>query len=427
VSRASVVVDLGYGDGGKGATTDYLVRGSTEPSVVIRYNGGAQCGHTVVTEEGQRHIFQQFGSGTLAGAPTFLSRFVLVNPIELFEEANKLAALGIDHPLKHIWVSENATLTTPFHIAANRIREWVRGDKRHGSRGMGIGETMSDRITHPELSIQAKDCRPGDDNLIHKLVGIQEIKAASFTSYSDRPGFDEIEPEYRILNDLDIVRAVAEDFRRFGQVVKLVPDDFIETLIRLFPNLVFEGAQGVLLDQDFGFPPYVTWSDTTCRNADLLLAEADYQGENCRYGVLRAYSVRHGAGPFVAGRHPLDIEDTTNVANPWQGSLRTGPFDLVMAKYALKLIGGVDALHLSCLDQLPGPKQVIESYRDYSPEPSDSWRTQRLFEAVPGVLVSYKSSHGFIRNIEQYLNTSVTVAGFGPTAQQRVLVRLRAA
>src|SRR5687768_225602 len=132
------VVGLGYGDEGKGTVVDYLTRKHTAHTVV-RFNGGAQAAHNVVTPDGKHHTFAQFGSGTLAGARTHLSRFMLVNPLDLFNEARHLESLGIADPLQLVTISPDALVTTPLHVAANLIREL---QNQHGSCGKGIGETQ---------------------------------------------------------------------------------------------------------------------------------------------------------------------------------------------------------------------------------------------------------------------------------------------
>ena len=148
---AIVVAGLGFGDEGKGTTVDWLVR-RHESALVVRYNGGAQAAHNVVLPDGRHHTFSQFGSGTLAGAETFLSRYMLVNPSAMLNEAAGLAGLGVVDPLSRVHVDEDALITTPFHIAANRAREQARGDGRHGSCGMGIRETILFPLVKPERS-----------------------------------------------------------------------------------------------------------------------------------------------------------------------------------------------------------------------------------------------------------------------------------
>jgi adenylosuccinate synthase len=147
-----VVVDLGYGDAGKGTVVDWLCsRADAGPvHAVVRFNGGAQAAHNVVTSDGRHHTFAQFGSGSfIPGVRTHLSRFVLVDPLALAGEAAHLASLGVRDALDRVTVDRDALLATPYHRAANRARELARGDRRHGSCGMGIGETASYALDHP--------------------------------------------------------------------------------------------------------------------------------------------------------------------------------------------------------------------------------------------------------------------------------------
>ena len=144
--QAILTVDLGFGDAGKGSIIDFLAR-EHNAHTVVRFNGGAQAGHRVVAKQGE-HVFSQFGSGTLAGARTHLSRFMLVEPLAMLAEAEHLMQLGIRDPFGMVTIDEKALITTPFQRAVNRLKELARGNGRHGSCGMGIGETMADWIAH---------------------------------------------------------------------------------------------------------------------------------------------------------------------------------------------------------------------------------------------------------------------------------------
>ncbi|MGE3913811.1 MAG: adenylosuccinate synthetase, partial [Chloroflexota bacterium] len=119
--KAYILVGLGFGDEGKGAWTDYLAR--TEPvHTVVRFNGGAQAGHNVVTPDGRHHTFAQFGSGTLVrGVNTHLSRYMLVNPLAMLKEDEALQALGVTDALRRTSIDRRALLTTPIQVAANRL------------------------------------------------------------------------------------------------------------------------------------------------------------------------------------------------------------------------------------------------------------------------------------------------------------------
>ena len=162
-----IVADLGYGDSGKGTVTDWLcsplgsgsLLGDGPVRTVVRFNGGAQAAHNVVAADGRHHTFAQFGSGSFTpGVRTHLSRFVLVDPLALAAEATHLASVGVPDALDRLTVDRDALLATPYHRAANRARELARGRDRHGSCGMGIGETVRYALDHPADAPRVADC-----------------------------------------------------------------------------------------------------------------------------------------------------------------------------------------------------------------------------------------------------------------------------
>ena len=182
--HASIVTDLGFGDAGKGTIVDYLTRQSAS-AIIVRFNGGAQAAHNVHTTDGKHHTFSQFGSGILtAGTRTFLSHYVLFDPFALQNEAQALSDLGLVNPLSRVIVDGAALTVTPFQKAANRVRESLRGDGRHGSVGMGIGETMADMLAFPELAVYAVDLR--DPALLFlKLTGSKSSSRRSLVKTGD--------------------------------------------------------------------------------------------------------------------------------------------------------------------------------------------------------------------------------------------------
>jgi hypothetical protein len=126
--RGFIVIDLGFGDSGKGLLTDFLTR-RTGAGLVVRYNGGAQAGHNVVTPDGTHHTFSQFGSGTFVpGVRTFLSRHVVLHPTALLVEREALESKGIRDAFERLRISEGARVITPYHQAANRVREIAQSD-----------------------------------------------------------------------------------------------------------------------------------------------------------------------------------------------------------------------------------------------------------------------------------------------------------
>ncbi|KKS30641.1 MAG: Adenylosuccinate synthetase [Parcubacteria group bacterium GW2011_GWC2_42_11] len=285
--QATIVIDLGFGDAGKGTMVDYLSRKMVEP-VIVRFNGGAQAAHNVVTPRGTHHTFSQFGSGTLVdGVRTFLSRYMLLDPYALLAESYGLEKLGIQNPMARIMVDGEALVVTPFHKAANRLREVLRGDGRHGSVGMGIGETMADMIAFPHLAVRAQDLR-SIETVERKCRGLQELKYAEFKElFAVISATGLLPDELRLLTDSHAPKMVAREMVRIARLFSLVSMKTLQRLSYTHP-LIFEGAQGVLIDEWHGFHPFTTWSTTTNANANVLLSEIMYPDVVTRFGVVRA-------------------------------------------------------------------------------------------------------------------------------------------
>jgi adenylosuccinate synthase len=341
-----VVVDLGYGDAGKGTVVDWLCSPASGKRIeaVIRFNGGAQAAHNVVTPDGRHHTFAQFGSGSFTpGVRTHLSRFMFVDPLALAAEAAHLAAAGVSDALDRLTVERAALLTTPYHRAANRAMEVARGQDRHGSTGMGIGETARFALDHPELAPRAADCT-APRALRRKLAAVR----------------DALTSELGPLGGPDVAE-VADAYGAFARRIALVDGGYLRQLLRTGPA-VFEGAQGVLLDEWRGFHPYTTWSTTTFANAETLLAEAGQTA--LRLGVVRCYQTRHGPGPFPTEDPTLEIPEPHNAPGRWQGEFRTGHLDAVALRYAVEVAGGVDAIALTHLDAAARhPLRLCTSYQ----------------------------------------------------------------
>ncbi|MGH3208498.1 MAG: adenylosuccinate synthetase [Trebonia sp.] len=340
-----IVVDLGYGDAGKGTIVDWLCSQSPQnpqgphsrqAKSVVRFNGGAQAAHHVLARSGKRngepHAFAQFGSGTFTpGTRTFLSRFMLVDPLALVAEAEHLASLGVPDPFGLVAIDRDALLTTPYHRAANRAREEARGDGRHGSCGMGIGETASYALAHPEDAARVGDIA-SPRTLLRKLARLR----------------DRLTPGPRLAPVPPPVD-VAAVYRAIVGRVNLTGEGYLKGLLRQGP-VVFEGAQGVLLDEWRGFHPYTTWSTTTFENAETLLRDSGNEAAVTRLGVTRTYQTRHGPGPFPTEDPTLVLPEAHNADGPWQGSFRTGHLDAVALGYTAEVAGGVDAVALTHLD-----------------------------------------------------------------------------
>jgi adenylosuccinate synthase len=351
MNKHYIVCGLGFGDEGKGSVIDFLcspagtaLRGERPVAAVVRHNGGAQTAHNVV--HGLReHTFAQFGSGSFHGTPTFLSRYMLLDPLALAAEADHLAGLGIP-ALDLLTVDRDALVITPYHVAANQAREKARGLDRHGSCGKGIGETARFALEHPDLALRAGDCALPALHLVRKLIRVRDALAAEGSLLGRR---------------LEPVRDVADAYRAFAGRVTLVDGDrHLRRLLKAGP-VVFEGAQGVLLDEWHGFHPYTTWSTTTSSNARVLLAEQGEQGY--ALGVTRTYMTRHGAGPFVTEDASLSYPEPHNGTGEWQGAFRLGHPDALALDYAVQASGGIDGLAVTHLDVATTYLRMCTGYR----------------------------------------------------------------
>ncbi|GAB2516994.1 adenylosuccinate synthetase [Nocardia heshunensis] len=330
--RHLIVVDLGFGDAGKGATVDWLCSAAAglDVAAVVRFNGGAQAAHNVVADR-RHHTFRQFGSGTLSGVPTLLSKYMLVEPLALATEARQLAALGVADPLSLLYVDERALLTTPIHGAANRCREDTRGTSRHGSCGIGIGETASYALEHDAPRVA--DClRP--EVLRRKLIALEGHYAPLIAGGAHR---------------YDPIEELVDAYTAFARAVAILPGDQLAAFAST-GRLVFEGAQGVLLDEWRGLHPYTTWSTVEPRHARGMLARLGAPGYVL--GVTRAYMTRHGAGPFPTEDPALRIPEPHNGTGDYQGAFRRGHLDPLLLRYAVDACAGIDGLAVNHLDTL---------------------------------------------------------------------------
>ena len=404
-----IVADLGYGDAGKGTVVDWLCSrpGRWPVRAVVRFNGGAQAAHNVIAPGGRHHTFAQFGSGTFTpGVRTHLSRFMLVDPLALAAEAAHLASLGVGDALGRLTVDNDALLTTPWHRAANRARETARGRDRHGSCGMGIGETASYALSHPADAPRAGDC--DDPRALARKLGLLRDRLSGELGPLGGPP----------------VADVAAAFRAFSERVSLVGHGYLRQLLRDGP-VVFEGAQGILLDEWRGFHPYTTWSTTTFANAQTLLAEAGASA--VRLGVTRCYLTRHGPGPFVTEDPTLELPEPHNGHGRWQGRFRAGHLDAVAMRYAAEVSGGVDEIALTHLDIAARHSElrVCESYQ------ADGERIERLApgpardlgyqERLTAMLLRARPVYtdpgsDWVSVVERATGVAVTLLSSGPTA-----------
>lgn len=303
----NAVIGAGFGDEGKGVITNYICRECKRSvDAVVRFNGGAQAGHTVVTDTAN-HVFSHFGSGTLLGRKTYLSRFFILNPIIFNIEYSQLINKVAYFPA--IMCDSQCMVTTPFDMAANRMKEQHRGALKHGSCGIGINETVE---RHKHIPLTGADLKSGNYYaLVQDILNYHTDRLRSMGIKVSKEDKNKIFSE-RILDKF------AQDVMNFTERVVFVPPSVLGEC------LVFEGAQGLLLDEDSQFFPHVTRSKTGLKNVVEFSRQLFVRQTIAPTYVTRWYLTRHGAGPLPGEKYgfPYKLTDKTNKENPWQGKIR---------------------------------------------------------------------------------------------------------
>lgn len=303
-NRARAVIGACFGDEGKGLMTDYFCRQAGEEPIVVRHNGGANAGHTVMTND-HRHVFRHFGSGTLAGARTYLAAGFCVNPALWLPEFSEIEDLRLGIRTR-IFVDRDAVVTTPFDMMNNQRLEEARGENRHGSCGVGIQATCV-RSENPALRLIAVD--------LDRPTYLRDRVAKIAQTYC-----------YDLADER--TEAIFETFIKdcYAMMTKINLCD--ERVLVDHPGeIIFEGAQGLLLDsENQEFFPHLTYSRTGLTNVLDYAYLAGLNHIDVTY-VTRTYLTRHGAGPLPGEDQKMSYFDDTNVENQWQGRLRFAPMD----------------------------------------------------------------------------------------------------
>lgn len=318
IKKAQIVIGAGYGDEGKGLMTAYYGSKNND-APCIRFNSGAQAGHTVVDPDtGIRHVFSHISSATFTGNPTYLSEYFVTNPILFHRELMELRASGWSKEIKII-VHPASKITFPSDVFVNQILEHRRGNDRHGSCGVGFGETIRRneeskyKMNVGQMSVMKKDQQV---NYMRECMTYAVIELGGMR--------DKIEEELLKLHE-SLYDVFTYTFDIFLHMVEI--RDY--TYLKDKEHIILEGAQGLMLDIEYGTFPHITRSHTGLKNAMNVinhigggyLIDVNY--------VSRSYTTRHGAGPLsFESNIPYNIVDKTNVENPHQGILRFAPYNL---------------------------------------------------------------------------------------------------
>lgn len=332
-----VVIGANFGSEGKGLMTDYFCDKAPYNRQVlnIRFNGGSQAGHTVVTPEGNKHVFSHFGAGSFnENVTTYLSSYFFVNPFAFMVELKELAKYKIK---PKVLISREAKVVTTFDIFFNQLLEMSRGDKKHGSCGAGIWETQC-RNQNEEYSLTMQDLYQTVPKLFEKIKSIRD------EYYSKRIKEYNIDlekyPDYKLIwNSNLFLLSYIDEIKEFMPFIELVEEDDI---LNRFDYQVYEGAQGLLLDcNNRNYMPNLTPSNTGLDNVIELLnkiKDKEIRKEICY--VTRSYFTRHGKGKFLSETDKKNFKfkpnETTNTTNYWQDDFRYGYFDEELFKQTVK-------------------------------------------------------------------------------------------
>ena len=428
------VIGLSYGDEGKGATVDYLCR-KKKASYIIRFNGGPQAAHNVVEPSNRKHTFSQFGSGTFVpGVKTHLGRNMLIEPNNIIVENNVLKSIGINDAISRLTIEPNCIIITPWNKMIGQLKELCRNNNRHGSVGMGVGDTVADSKQSENLTIRVKDTL-FKDKLLKKVKNIYKQKMLQANSLiKDNPKtcnsnsiakFNEYTPEN-----------ISEFYHRFFSCdsTKILSDEkLFSQLIKEKATVIFEGAQGTLLDPIVGFKPYITKTPCTTNAIDNYLGSFRPLFNLHNIGVMRAFAHRHGPGLLsTEDNNDFFFRGEHNNENQWQGKFRCGWFDAPMIRHALSN-NDIDSVFLTCMDRLNGLNDIkVCSHYTLNGKTTDvnnQLSLSELFDCEPVYEIQkgwknagLESSNAlnYINYLSKILNVSIENMSIGNTFTDRI-------
>ena len=412
---AFIVLGAQWGDEGKGKMTDYLAE---EANVVVRFQGGNNAGHTVVVGD-KEYKLRLIPSGILyEDKLNVIGNGVVVDPKALFEEIEYLEGVGVKISPEKLIVSDRAQLIMPYHKVLDKLKEKARGKNDIGTTGRGIGPCYTDKFER--CGIRVCDLLH-EDVFIEKLRENVEMKNAYITKVlgGEALNFDEILDEYL---------GFAKKLRPFVQDTSVKVYD----AIKADKTVLFEGAQGMLLDIDYGTYPYVTSSNTTAG------------GVSSGSGITKAYTTRVGKGPFpteLLGETGDWIREKGHEYGVNTGrSRRCGWLDLVIIKTAVR-VSGLTSLAVTKIDTLAGLEKikVCVGYKfndtviDYFPASlEDLAECEPIYEEFDGwddSVADVRSYDELPENVKKYLariseftGTRISIVGVGPKRDQTMRI-----
>lgn len=421
-AKVDVLLGLQWGDEGKGKVVDVL---TPQYDAVARFQGGPNAGHTLEFE-GKKYVLRSIPSGIFQdGQTNIIGNGVVLDPVLFREEAEALEASGTDLK-KVLKISKKAHLILPTHRLLDAASEKAKGDAKIGTTGKGIGPTYTDKVSRNGL-------RVGDT-----LHDFDTKYAAAKERHLDRLRSMDAEPDMAQLEALEAKWLDAINYLKEYELID--SEHVINKMLTEGKSVLCEGAQGTLLDVDFGSYPFVTSSNTVCAGACTGLGVAP-RNIGKVFGIFKAYCTRVGSGPFPTELHDdtgKRIRDLGHEYGAVTGrERRCGWIDLVALRYAI-MINGVTDLIMMKSDVLDGfdeikacvaykiDGEVIEDF----PYSIESEKLEPVYVTLPGWktdMTAMKSEDEFPAPFKRYINfleaeldTPITIVSIGPDREQTI-------
>jgi adenylosuccinate synthase len=409
---STVIVGAQWGDEGKGKIVDLLAQNS---DVVCRYQGGPNAGHTIVVGD-ETYKIRALPSGIVRGKPCVIGNGCVVDPEVLIAELDEFESRG--HATEEVYLSGNAHLIMPWHIAIDQASERRLGKLAIGTTRRGIGPCYADKASR--IGIRVQDVL--DPKILRQKI---EVALAEKNLWLERV----YESEPFRLDD------VAERYEGYAQRLRPIVADtslYVDNALREGKDVLFEGAQATLLDLDHGTYPFVTSSNPVAAYAAIGVGIGPKRIDRV-LGVAKAYVTRVGEGPFPS-EIPGDDQDRMRELGHEYGTVtgrsrRCGWLDLVALRYAVR-VNGIDQLALTKLDVLSHfealPVCVRYRLRDGSETPdfpahqSDFHAAEPVYETLPGWSEPLEgctelpdAARRYVELVERELDVEVTLVGTG--------------
>jgi adenylosuccinate synthase len=421
-----VIIGTQWGDEGKGKIVDWLTESA---EAVVRFQGGHNAGHTLVIN-GKKTVLHLLPSGILHdGVLCLIGNGVVVSPEALLKEIHELESIGVKVK-DNLRISEACPLILPYHIAMDKAREAQKGDNKIGTTGRGIGPAYEDKVARRAIRIQ---------DLFDKDIFAKKLR-------ENLEYYNFMLANYYKVETVDYTQTL-ETTLSYAEEIKPLVSDVSRKLFNLRKSnkkVIFEGAQGTLLDVDLGTYPFVTSSNCVAGGAatgsGISPKMIDYV-----LGIVKAYTTRVGSGPF-----PTELTDAVGIGLAKRGNefgsttgraRRCGWFDAAALKRSVQ-INGIDGLCVTKLDVMDGMEEIkicvgyVRNGKEYDILPFGSDLVvgcEPIYETMPGWsestagITKYdalpKAAKNYLNRIEEIIETKIDIISTGPDREETILIK----